>query len=321
MWTTSPCTVPSQDQELTRGFYTSSDAFDPLSSDDYREVTTESAHGQTGRYDDMDKRSAVHISESRLTGVFDLGFDGRYRPAGWKEHFGGDMHTGSERLSSGKMNAMGHKWAAGSSGDALLSSPLSVGTGSELSAVFANDLWESGASNVDGQESREIVASGNESSDGDGEGHNEADDQNPSFDPEQFESLWTGPTPCYLGGCRPGRLYRTSQTWYSHVKNVHKKALFCSEPGCTHTRPFANNTDLKRHNETIHEAKKPFKCESSLCTRTVKAWSRKDKLKLHNSKYHSNYKCFFCSQNPHHERWYDTESELWAHTTSSHPDV
>jgi hypothetical protein len=77
---------------------------------------------------------------------------------------------------------------------------------------------------------------------------------------------------------------------------------------------------LKRHSETKHKDKKPFKCERSLCTRKVKAWPRKDKLKLHNSKYHSNYKCFFCSQSPGHECWFDTESELWLHTIAGHPD-
>ena len=126
--------------------------------------------------------------------------------------------------------------------------------------------------------------------------------------------------PCHFDGCRPGRLFQTSQSWYSHFKNVHKKELFCLSPDCTHSRPFANNTDLKRHIKTIHEGEKPYKCEISHCTRTVKAWPRKDKFKLHNRKFHSNFKCFFCSQNVRHAVWFDTESELWAHTTSRHRD-
>ena len=192
LYSSSPASMwsMSRDLKLARGPYASSDTFHPLSSDGNMNTATDSAPEQTGQYDYVDESSAFYVSESRCAGVFELGLDDRYGAAGWKEHGEGDMHTGSGGLVSGDLKTMGQEWAAaGWSQAAVLSSPLSVGAGSELFAVFADDIPESDTSYVDRRESREIVALGNESYDGDGPEHNEADNQNPVLDSDQLEAL------------------------------------------------------------------------------------------------------------------------------------
>jgi hypothetical protein len=127
------------------------------------------------------------------------------------------------------------------------------------------------------------------------------------------------PSLCFLDGCRHDYLFPTYQSWRSHIKNVHNKVFSCPEPLCTYEKPFPNKTDLKRHIQAVHKSHKPYRCDKATCPRLVKAWSRKDKLRDHNKKYHSNFRCFFFSHNPNHDRWFDTEEECWQHTISEHP--
>ena len=126
------------------------------------------------------------------------------------------------------------------------------------------------------------------------------------------------PNFCFLDGCRRDYVFPTYQSWRSHTKNVHNKVIFCPEPLCI-IGPFPNKTGLRRHIRSVHRSYKPYRCMKTTCPRSVKAWPRKDKLRDHDKRYHSNFKCFFSSHNPNHERWFDTDQELVLHTLSEHP--
>lgn len=124
---------------------------------------------------------------------------------------------------------------------------------------------------------------------------------------------------CQLPSCKTYIDFPSFPSYRTHIKNVHAKDKFCPEPNCGHVTPFASNTDLNRHIASRHGGKKPFVCNRAGCPAPrAKAFSRKDKLKEHDHKYHSNFRCFLCSQNPQHQKWFDTEEELWNHHTVEH---
>jgi len=234
--------------------------------------------------------------------------------AGWEKRFDGSgvhlyesMHTGQDWVRGGGAQIPPLSWGQPANSNSSSPPPWDQKSyGNFGQGLGAMDFPEGDRLNrYEGDE-------GDEGDDG------ESHEGPSSFDRTQLELLWTGPTPCYLEGCRHDRLFQTLQTWRSHVKNVHKKYLLCDEPGCSYTRPFASNTDVKRHFETKHDLTKQFKCDRSLCKRKVRAWSRKDKLKLHNTKWHSNVRCFLCSESLRHQVWFDTVTELWDHTKSDH---
>lgn len=319
-WTMPRYIPQSHQHDFVREPFPYSGPLSRLPSNYYRNFTAEYTYDQEHHFGSANNCSAFDTTDARQTmEKFNAGSDKRYVPAGGMAELRRNMLHGSGEAAGIRSMVVESGAATGCSPAAHLSSPWPAQSGSDIETDFFNGSWESGGSNVDWQEVTESVSTENESSDGDGRSY-EADGEAPLFDRARFESMWTGPTPCFLKGCRSKYLFQTSRSWYSHVKNVHKKALLCPKPGCPHTAPFANNTDLKRHIETKHEDKKPFKCEIPRCSRKIKQWSRKDKLKLHNRKYHSNFKCFFCSQNPRHERWFDASSELWEHTISDHPN-
>ena len=128
-----------------------------------------------------------------------------------------------------------------------------------------------------------------------------------------FEALYQ-PGQCHLDGCRKGYIFETFQSFRAHLKNVHAKTTFCNFPSCAHLRPFGNNTDLRRHTLSKHGNKsdKPYKCLREDCPARVTAFKRKDKLKEHDVKYHSTYRCFYCP------RLFQSFEEVALHTNTRH---
>ncbi|KAE8450573.1 hypothetical protein EG329_006304 [Mollisiaceae sp. DMI_Dod_QoI] len=124
------------------------------------------------------------------------------------------------------------------------------------------------------------------------------------------------PTRCVLDGCRGAYIFKTLQSYRSHLKNVHTKDIYCPVSGCRHhhARPFASKNDLDRHRRARHEpeAIKPFRCERIRCMAKVKAWLRKDKLRDHDKKHHMNLLCHICSH------YFDDFEELSEHTNFGH---
>ncbi|CZT43853.1 uncharacterized protein RSE6_03948 [Rhynchosporium secalis] len=104
------------------------------------------------------------------------------------------------------------------------------------------------------------------------------------------------PSRCLLLGCKGEHLLKTFHKYRSHIKNVHSKGIWCSHPSCLYPRPFANKSDVDRHYRSKHGDKsdKPFKCLHDDCPARVKAFNRKDKLREHNTQYHSECCCFIC---------------------------
>ncbi|KAF8863229.1 hypothetical protein BDZ45DRAFT_137464 [Acephala macrosclerotiorum] len=119
---------------------------------------------------------------------------------------------------------------------------------------------------------------------------------------------------CLLDGCRKGYIFKTLQSYRSHLKNVHGKGISCRVLGCRHTKPFASKNDEDRHYRAKHDtnAKKTFKCERSGCAARVRSWKRKDKLLEHDRKYHMEIVCHICSH------YFDNEEELFEHTNLDH---
>ncbi len=130
------------------------------------------------------------------------------------------------------------------------------------------------------------------------------------------------PGQCSLPGCKKGPrayFFQTFQSYRSHLKNVHSKSLLCTYPLCPHTRPFSSQTDLNRHAlRHGNKADKPYKCLKSNCPARVKEFKRKDKLREHSRRYHSEYVCFLCSGNPRHSRWFETFEKFVEHTNTEH---
>ena len=281
---------------------------------------TRSAYGQYGLFDHANKLSVLDSRGSfRFADEFNVAIGRQYGSARSMGGVGGDMGSGSGELSSGSSGAMEELWdGTGDSRGTVSSASRSTALVSDIASGLISDPGERSVSDIDSQHVVESAGSEDDTSDGNGLLYNKTDRRSDQFDQAQLDSLWTEPKPCLLEGCRSKHLFPTPQSFSSHLKNVHEKAVFCPEPYCTFGKPFANNTDLKRHVNTIHKEKKPFKCERQHCHRKVKAWPRKDKLRLHNQKHHSNFRCFFCSEDPRHQRWFDTASELFAHNISDH---
>jgi hypothetical protein len=123
---------------------------------------------------------------------------------------------------------------------------------------------------------------------------------------------------CQLG-CRTKCGFKNQQSFEAHLRSVHCDKLFpCSKDDCA--KAFRNRTDLKRHWKATHEKAKPFRCDKPNCRARANKFSRKDKLKDHNRKHHSNFKCWSCSQDPKFDVWFEEGSELWDHTHEEHYD-
>jgi hypothetical protein len=123
-------------------------------------------------------------------------------------------------------------------------------------------------------------------------------------------------------GCRTKRGFRDQESFEAHVRGVHAVAIWkCLIPGCPNPGPYPNRHDLKRHTNVKHRSRKPYKCTRPNCRARAKEFSRKDKLKDHDRKHHSEFKCWFCSQNPRFERWFETEAELYQHTINDHRPI
>jgi hypothetical protein len=123
---------------------------------------------------------------------------------------------------------------------------------------------------------------------------------------------------CSLG-CRCKRGFKNQQSFEAHLRNVHYDKIWgCQVENCPRPGPFSNKTGLERHTRTAHDSAKPFRCQRPNCSARAKAFKRKDKLKDHDRKHHSNFKCFYCSQDPRLERWFEYEREFWEHTNEKH---
>jgi hypothetical protein len=289
-------------------------------SSDYRNTPKGFPYSQDAWFDGGDQLSTLDTMKScRGTEEFNVGVDQQNMAYRWLDQVGGSMYGEGGGFSAEITIAMDKNWAGtGFPQDTVSSLPQSARSTSVMIPETVDHCWEKGVVYLDDRHVTDSAGSEYGTPDGFDGLHDESDRRNLQSDRANFEALWTGPMHCFLEGCRSKYVFPTPHSFYSHIKNVHEKAVFCSEPDCTFGKPFANNTDLKRHCDTKHKCKKPFKCEKQNCLRKVKAWARKDKFNLHNKKYHSNCRCFFCSETPRHQRWFDTTSELFAHTISDH---
>ncbi|KAG4439405.1 hypothetical protein IFR05_005098 [Cadophora sp. M221] len=144
------------------------------------------------------------------------------------------------------------------------------------------------------------------------------------FRPESSDSAFTlsdlearyQPSQCLLSGCRKGYVFETFKSFQSHIKNVHSHAIWCSFPSCSHRRPFANKSDLKRHTIARHgdQSRRSYECLRQDCVARVKSFSRKHKLREHEWAYHGHYLCFFCSE------LFQSFKACAEHTNSEHVD-
>lgn len=185
-----PYTIPSLENGFAQGPVDFSRTLNTSGSDDYSNIASVSVHDQDRWVDDMANGDAAYLNESYVTRGCEVRIDRRYVPTGWEEHIDGEMFHGNERLSSGNTGAMEWNWAvAGYSSNAIQSSPLSAGTLPNLAVELLNNSWTNGAPNFDEQESMDMVASGNESSDGDGGAHHEIDVQTIPFNSARLEPM------------------------------------------------------------------------------------------------------------------------------------
>ncbi|KAH9222162.1 hypothetical protein DL95DRAFT_184414 [Leptodontidium sp. 2 PMI_412] len=145
-----------------------------------------------------------------------------------------------------------------------------------------------------------------------------SEEQEPAKKLFELEALYQ-PGQCHLPGCRKGHIFETFQSYRSHIRNVHSKALWCKFPSCPHSRPFANQSDLNRHNEAKHgdKSNKPHKCLRADCAARVKAFKRKDKLREHNTNYHPVCCCYLCPR----LRWFESFQACAEHTNRHHVHV
>jgi len=133
------------------------------------------------------------------------------------------------------------------------------------------------------------------------------------------QGMGNQPIQCLITGCRTKKAFGNQQAFQAHVRNVHCDKLWeCPEEDCM--LAFRNRTDLKRHKQSIHDKEKPYRCQRPNCRARAKAFSRKDKLQHHDRKYHSNFKCWFCSLDPRFEQWFEDQQELWDHTNKKHSE-
>ncbi|KAL2061741.1 hypothetical protein VTL71DRAFT_7119 [Oculimacula yallundae] len=143
----------------------------------------------------------------------------------------------------------------------------------------------------------------------------ESDGPSPSTTLSDLERRYK-PSQCLLPGCKGEYRFKTFHSYRSHIHNVHEKFIWCPSPDCIHPRPFANKSDVDRHYRSKHgdKSKKPFKCLKDNCTARAQAFNRKDKLREHDRKYHSECCCFFCPRT----QWFETFEECVEHTNTVH---
>ena len=79
----------------------------------------------------------------------------------------------------------------------------------------------------------------------------------------------------------------------SHFATVNKPYR-CDEPGCTHDRGFATQTDLKRHRKGVHgiydegnNDQTFYRCQGKDCKDSDKIWPRRDNFRGHLSRKHA----------------------------------
>ena len=79
----------------------------------------------------------------------------------------------------------------------------------------------------------------------------------------------------------------------SHFATVNKPYR-CDEPGCTHDRGFATQTDLKRHRKGVHSIYDEgsndqtfYRCQGKDCKDSDKIWPRRDNFRGHLSRKHA----------------------------------
>jgi hypothetical protein len=106
------------------------------------------------------------------------------------------------------------------------------------------------------------------------------------------EILKSWPGSCSWPGCNSKIFFKTSKRLESHVYNIHITPLCCTATGCAHKRPFERQADLERHVASKHTNERKYKCRYPQC-RYSSWFSRKDKLKLHETTYHGQFACQF----------------------------
>lgn len=97
---------------------------------------------------------------------------------------------------------------------------------------------------------------------------------------------------CMQENC-PGRV----KTFYHlsiferHMQNYHINPLMCTEPGCTHRKPFGRKGDLNRHFSSVHKGERPFKCPVKGCRENTHGFTRRYKLQQHRAEKHHLFRC------------------------------
>jgi hypothetical protein len=112
--------------------------------------------------------------------------------------------------------------------------------------------------------------------------------------PEHLESalqVWSTGGKCLWPECTSRAVFKTRASLNMHVTNVHTIPLLCSTANCPHKTPFGRLSDLRRHKQSAHSAKRSFVCTVSSCDARIKEFARKDHLAKHMRERHDNYFC------------------------------
>ncbi|KAE9373597.1 hypothetical protein N431DRAFT_374175 [Stipitochalara longipes BDJ] len=92
---------------------------------------------------------------------------------------------------------------------------------------------------------------------------------------------WNRQSKCTWQGCKSKAVFKRSRQLKKHLHNIHTKPLLCTEPHCTHKKPFRNKHDLERHNSTRHSIERPWECPYDSCSSEIRTFARKDKWLKH----------------------------------------
>jgi hypothetical protein len=92
---------------------------------------------------------------------------------------------------------------------------------------------------------------------------------------------WTSHSKCVWQGCKSKAIFKTSKLYGEHLKHIHSHPLLCTSPRCSYKKPFRNQADLNRHNQTAHRKEKKWECPYDSCGAETRTFARKDKWLKH----------------------------------------
>lgn len=136
---------------------------------------------------------------------------------------------------------------------------------------------------------------------------------------QQQQLSWRASERCPRIGCNSKAKFKSLGALQRHIKNVHDEPLICDIPNCSHKKPFARPTDLRRHVNSAHpNSDNPtYACEIDSCRAQ---YTRKDHLVKHLREKHGTYRCLL-QHCPHATKnRFATEEEAKVHADTAHGD-